>query len=126
MIKRIAINPGFTDFIMPKQFIAPVSNSERHFRLTVAKCIDNLSDTHDIIDSDACIKFRDNDEWYMKCKNVFYFKDTDSDYILIQSLKVVEVDASKRWKVSTNKGFEEIVYYSEPVLVDAESNMYEW
>ena len=42
MIKRIAINPGFIDFIIPNEFIAPVSNSERHFRLTVAECIDNL------------------------------------------------------------------------------------
>lgn len=64
---------------------------------------------------------------YIKSKDRFFCKDLKDKYNLVYRVKVVDVDNSKKWKIiSEYDGAEGIVYFKEPVLVDKDTNMYDW
>lgn len=126
MIKRIAINPSYGLFHIPSQFLGKVNESDKNFRVVVAEYIDDLKDTHETINQDVYEKFRKSSDWYIKCGNHFYFRDLDDEYNQVFGLEIVDVDTSKKWKIKEYDGAEDIVYYSEPRLIDKELNMWEW
>lgn len=113
MIKRIAISRSYGLFQIPSQFLDEINKSNRNFRLVVAECIDELEDSNDL------------NNWYIKHGNTFYFKDVDDEYPMY-NLAVVEVDTSRKWRIESRDGMENIIYYSEPKLIDKELNMWEW
>lgn len=129
MFKRIAIFPSYGGFGIPDEFKVIIDNDPRNWRVVVAELIDKLEDTHSHMSQEIYDEFVhkpfDKNNWYIKYEDYFYFKTEENSSFALK-IKVVEVNTSKKWKISEYDGAEEIVYFEEPELVDKELNMYRW
>lgn len=130
MVKRVAIFPGYGSIKIPDIFKDKISRDGRNFRLVLAELIDELEDTKDNLTQRDFTIFEktlySKEGSYLKNKNLFYYKVKEDTYDRVLIIKVVDVDTSKKWKIDSYDGSEEVVYFNEPVLVDKELNMYTW
>ena len=53
---------------------------------------------------------------------LFWDKENEQTF----SLSIVEIDETKRWKITNYDGAESISYFDEPKLIDAKYNLCEW
>lgn len=130
MIKRVAIFPSYGGNRIPDVFKEKVFKDSRNFRLVLAELIDSLEDTKSNLSQEGFTIFEktlySEEGSYLKNKNLFYYKVKEDTFDKVLIIKIVDVDTSKRWKIDSYDGSEEVVYYNEPILVDKELNMYTW
>lgn len=125
---RIAIYPNYGGFYTSKEAKEYINTrSDVNWRLSLAEYIDGLEDTHSNITQEVYDEFiRSKDIPYIKSKGMFFFKNLEENFGLAYRVKVVDVDNTKKWRISEYDGAEGIEYFKEPVLVDKELNMYRW
>jgi hypothetical protein len=125
---RIAIYPDYGSIYISKEGKDYInSRKDVNWRVSLAEYIDSLGDTHSNISQEVYDNFvNSKDMQYIKSKDLFFFKDLEEKFGLVYRVKVVDVDNSKKWMISEYDGAEDIDYFSEPVLVDKELNMYRW
>lgn len=125
---RVAIYPNYGGYCISKAAKEYIDTRKNiNWRLALAEYIDSLEDTHSNISQEVYDDFvSSNNTPYIKSKGLFYFKDTEEKFGLEYRVKVVDVDNTKKWRISEYDGTEGIEYFSEPVLVDKELNMYRW
>ena len=125
---RVAIYPNYGGYYISKEAKEYIDTRKNiNWRLSLAEYIDSLEDTHSNITQEVYNEFvRSNNIPYIKSKGLFFFKDTEEKFGLEYKVKVVDVDNTKKWRISEYDGAEGIEYFSEPVLVDKELIMYRW
>lgn len=125
---RIAIYPDYGSTYISKEGKEYINSRKGvNWRVSLAEYIDSLEDTHSSISQEVYDYFvNSKNVQYIKSKGLFFFKDLESKFGLVYRVKVVNVDNSKKWMISEYDGAEDIDYFSEPVLVDKELNMYRW
>lgn len=112
---RVAINPNYGCFHIPKQFQDEVNNNDKNFRLTVAECIDKMENTHDKLTNELYKGLRNNyNNWYIKINDHFYFRDLDDKYNNLHHLKIVDVDTDSNGIYSRSKG--NWYFYDEKIV----------
>lgn len=125
---RIAIYPDYGSIYISKEGKDYInSRKDVNWRVSLAEYIDSLEDTHSNISQEVYDNFVNSKNiQYIKSKDLFFFKDLEEKFGLVYRVKVVDVDNSKKWMISEYDGAEDIDYFSEPILVDKELNMYRW
>lgn len=125
---RIAIYPDYGSSYISKEGKDYInSRKDVNWRVSLAEYIDSLEDTHSNISQEVYDNFVNSKNiQYIKSKDLFFFKDLEEKFGLVYRVKVVDVDNSKKWMISEYDGAEDIDYFSEPILVDKELNMYRW
>lgn len=125
---RVAIYPDYGSIYISKEGKDYInSRKDVNWRVSLAEYIDSLEDTHSNIPQEVYDNFvNSKDMQYIKSKDLFFFKDLEEKFGLVYRVKVVDVDNSKKWMISEYDGAEDIDYFSEPILVDKELNMYRW
>ena len=128
MIRRIAICPSMPDITIPNNFIGHLKSSKKHFRVALAELIDSIENTHEVIDFKVEWDFQtsvfDKNNWYIKSKDRFFFKNEDEPDFIYEIL-IVEVDTSRKWRIGWSEFEEFIDYFKVPELLDEELNMYD-
>ena len=125
---RVAIYPDYGSIYISKEGKDYInSRKDVNWRVSLAEYIDSLEDTHSNISQEVYDNFVNSKNiQYIKSKDLFFFKDLEEKFGLVYRVKVVDVDNSKKWMISEYDGAEDIDYFSEPILVDKELNMYRW
>lgn len=125
---RIAIYPDYGSIYISKEGKDYINSRKGiNWRVSLAEYIDSLEDTHSNISQEVYDNFVNSKNiQYIKSKDLFFFKDLEEKFGLVYRVKVVDVDNSKKWMISEYDGAEDIDYFSEPILVDKELNMYRW
>lgn len=125
---RVAIYPDYGSIYISKEGKDYInSRKDVNWRVSLAEYIDSLEDTHSNISQEVYDNFVNSKNiQYIKSKDLFFFKDLEEKFGLVYRVKVVDVDNSKKWVISEYDGAEDIDYFSEPILVDKELNMYRW
>lgn len=125
---RVAIYPDYGSSYISKEGKDYINSRKGiNWRVSLAEYIDSLGDTHSNISQGVYDNFVNSKNiQYIKSKDLFFFKDLEEKFGLVYRVKVVDVDNSKKWMISEYDGAEDIDYFSEPILVDKELNMYRW
>jgi hypothetical protein len=130
---KIAIYPNhggvFIPSIIQKQLteVSWIKN-----RIKMASIIENLSPTHDKITQkiyDNYEQSNDKNVYYLKDitnPNWIYVKNFDMQFPYVIAIKIVDVDTTRIWRLSGYDGAENIEYFGEPKIIDAELNYAEW
>lgn len=125
---RLAIYPDYGSSYISKEGKEYINSRKGvNWRVSLAEYIDSLEDTHSEITKDTFDSFvNSKNTQYIKSKDLFFFKDLEESFGLVYRVDIVDVDTTKKWRISEYDGAEDIEYFSEPVLVDKELNMYRW
>lgn len=125
---RLAIYPDYGSSYISKEGKEYINSRKGvNWRVSLAEYIDSLEDTHSEITKDTFDSFvNSKNTQYIKSKDLFFFKDLENIVGLVYRVEIVDVDTTKKWRISEYDGAEDIEYFSEPVLVDKELNMYRW
>lgn len=110
----------------PRELKEEVQKSNKHWRVALAECIDQLECNCEDLTQKVFDDFENNriDSWYLKWNNHFYYKDSENN--VVRKIRLALVDTSKKWKIEDYQGSESIYYFREPVLENKELNMYSW
>lgn len=125
---RLAIYPDYGSSYISKEGKEYINSRKGvNWRVSLAEYIDSLEDTHSEITKNTFDSFvNSKNTQYIKSKDLFFFKDLENSVGLVYRVEIVDVDTTKKWRISEYDGAEDIEYFSEPVLVDKELNMYRW
>ncbi len=133
---KIAIFPTHGGSYIPPFIKEKLVNSKGiRTRVAMADILEKLEVTHDkitqeIYDSFASKKRAKNNSFeYLKDSenpNIVYIRNTGGKYNTIHTVKIVEVDTTRVWKIAEYDCSEFIQYYKEPKIEDKELNYAEW